>query len=86
MLLKSDLCAHDCAQKLVESQTREAAENIQSFFFLFNCNLNNYYYATVNIISVTFGCPLTDCECARASVCFLCLEAGQATSPPHRVW
>lgn len=31
VLLKSDLCTHDCAQKLVE---REAAENIQSFFCL----------------------------------------------------
>lgn len=34
VLLKSDLCTHDCAQNLVESETREAAENIQSFFCL----------------------------------------------------
>lgn len=43
VLLKSDLCAHDCAQKLVESEAREAAEHIQSFF-LFKYKLNNYYY------------------------------------------
>lgn len=28
VLRKSDLCTHDCAQKLVESETREAAENL----------------------------------------------------------